>query len=219
MGLILRKYSCYKLQPETCDPRLFGMIYSEAPRSPSFSAQGEQRGVCSGLADLSRSRFMDGLRSMLRWFRDRVLSLWIRDKFASCELQTWFCLWVITQHGFLRVAEVLSTSRYPCNVTIPPLHCQPPKHFYVKKFLSMIMKSSSTENRFIQSWMDPSSECLWAFVDSRYSNFQSLCHEPIVQLPVCQTKQQRRAAWIIRRLMPHEIYIECDVFPVIRTAL
>lgn len=90
---------------------------------------------------------------------------------------------------------------------------------YVKKFLNMINKSSSTENHLIQLWMDPSSECLWAFVHSRYSNSQSLCHEPIVQLSVSQTKQQRRPAWIIRRLMPHEIYIGCYAFPVICKAL
>lgn len=156
---------------------------------------------------------MNGRRSMLRWFSECVLFLWTWVKFASCELQTWFCLWVIISTVFWR-SWIFFHPMLP-----PPLHCQTPKHFYVKKFLSMIMKSSSTQNCLIQSWMDPSSERLWAFVDSRYSNFQSLCHEPIVQLPVSQTKQQRRAAWIIWRLMPHEIYIECYAFPLICTAL
>lgn len=123
---------------------------------------------------------------------------------------------------FLEVV-FFSTSWYP--TTAPVVPCLPSSlpasktFFYVKKFLNMINKSSSTENRLIQLWMDPSSECLWAFVHSRYSNSQSLCHEPIVQLSVSQTKQQRRPAWIIRRLMPHEIYIGCYAFPVICKAL
>lgn len=67
--------------------------------------------------------------------------------------------------------------------------------------------------------MDPSSECLRAFVDPRYSNSPSLCHETIVQLSVSQTKQQRSQAWIIQRLMPHEIYIVRYAFPAISKAV
>lgn len=74
-------------------------------------------------------------------------------------------------------------------------------------------------NRLMQLWMDPSSECLRAFVDPRYSYSPSLCHETIVQLSVSQTKQQRSQAWIIQHLMPHEIYIVRYAFPAISKAV
>lgn len=50
-GLILRRRSCYKLQPKTCDLGLLQMIYSAGSRPPfvfSTPHTGEQRERCSG---------------------------------------------------------------------------------------------------------------------------------------------------------------------------
>ncbi len=84
-------------------------------------------------------------------------------------------------------------------------------HLYREKLPRMYNKSSSTENILIQLWIDLSNECLGSFCV--HFNPPSPCHEPIVQLSASQTKQKRRAAWIIRCLMPHEIYIKLLCLP------
>lgn len=128
-----RKGKRYKLQPKTCEPRPFQMIYSKRPQSPSFSAWRGTKGALFGTLNPSQKQVYG-----LGWVNVKVVQWtcsFLCVKFAGREFKTSFGWWMmIISQGFWRYYTSRLSS---CLQNI----------FYVKKFLRMINKSSLTERR------------------------------------------------------------------------
>lgn len=175
MGLILSKLSCYKLQPKPVTPRLFQMIYSIEPRSPSFSTlhTGNKGSVVQDTESIVEAGLYMGLGQCeggsvnVFFLLLSIHSAWV--KLVSSEFQTCFWCWkMIIQHilAFGGSLTFFSMSSFYhatiSSTTTPPTPALPASKtwviLYVKKFLRMINMNSSTENHLIQLWMDPSGE-------------------------------------------------------------
>lgn len=78
MGLILSKLSCNKLQPKPVTPTVSNDLQHWTTVSFVFHSShggGNKGSVVPGQGVCSRSRFMDGVRSELRWLCSFLLNI------------------------------------------------------------------------------------------------------------------------------------------------